>query len=189
MVQCSQCGARVAPSDGPTHPYYGAAPGCWALFGEVIAREFSDYRFARLHRLTADAYAAQHPGSAEDRRAVQSVAVHLIGLCLSLEPPAALTPERELATLLHTAADRSAEFRWLRPPAHLGEITIVAVHEAVPPDRDALRDEDAAAHLAAVRQWAESVWDAWAAHHDEVRRWAASLLQDGASCAHRRLRR
>ena len=189
VVHCPQCGARVPAVDGPTHPYYGAAPGCWALYGEVLAREFGESRFARLHRLTADAYAAQHPGAAADRRAVQSVAVHLIGLHLSLERPAALAPGRELAPLLQAAADRSAEFRRLPPPARMGAVTVADVHAAVPAGGGAPSGKDAPAHLAAVRRWAETVWTAWAAHHGEVREWAASLLETPGRSTPRRARR
>lgn len=35
---CPGCGALVPSSDGPTHPYLGASPGCWvppASPGEV----------------------------------------------------------------------------------------------------------------------------------------------------------
>src|SRR5687768_12382269 len=81
---CAGCGALVPDSDGPTHAYIGASPGCWAVFGEVTAREYGDYRYASTHRFTVDVYAAQHPGPPE-RRSIQSVAVHLISLHLALE--------------------------------------------------------------------------------------------------------
>src|SRR3982751_1269864 len=109
IVICPGCGASVPAFSGPTHAYYGEAPGCWALYGEVLAREYSDYRFARLHRLTVDSYAAQHPGRPEPRT-IQSVAVHLIGLQLSLE---SAEPVRPLEPVLQAAADASAAFRWL----------------------------------------------------------------------------
>lgn len=176
-VTCPQCGAPVAAGDGPVHPYFGAVAGCWALYGEVLAREYADRRFARRHQLTVDAYAAQHPGTPDDRRAVQSVAVHLIGLHVGLESTAD-TAQRDLAPLLQSAADRSSEFRTLPRPAHLGAVTVVDVHAA-----SATGDPEA--HLAAVRRWADAVWAAWAAHHAEVRRWAALLLAMPARPGHR----
>jgi hypothetical protein len=103
-VVCPGCGALVLAADGPTHPYYDKAPGCWALYGEVLAREYSDFRFGRVHHLTVDAYAAQHPGQPE-RRTIKSVAVHLIGLHLALErgvAPSVLMGARQ------AAAERSA---------------------------------------------------------------------------------
>lgn len=165
-IACPQCGALVADEEGATHAYFGAAPGCWALYGEVLAREYQDYRFARLHRLTVDSYAVQHPGRPESRT-IQSVAVHLIGLHLSLERPDAARP---LEPLLQAAADASAGYRWLEPPDSLGAVTVVDVHRA---------GDDAAAHLAAVREWAASTWAAWAPHHDRIREWASGLTRRG----------
>ena len=162
QAPCPECAARVPVVDGPTHAYYGAAPGCWALYGEVLAREYGDFRFGRVHHLTADTYAAQHPGRPE-RRTIQSVAVHLIGLHLALERGAA--PD-ELTGARQAAADRSAQFRWLEPPSRRGAVTVRDVH-AVGDDPDA--------HARLVRAWADAVWQAWALHHDQVRAWAAAL--------------
>jgi hypothetical protein len=117
-VTCPGCGARVRASSGPTHAYLGEAAGCWALYGEVLAREYSDYRFGRVHHLTVDAYAAQHPGKPE-RRTIQSVAVHLVGLYLSLErdvPPNALAHARQ------ATADGSGRFSWVEPPESRGRL-------------------------------------------------------------------
>jgi hypothetical protein len=36
---------------------------------------------------------------------------------------------------------------------------------------DVLAARDLAEHVARVERWARSVWDAWSAHHDTVRRW------------------
>ena len=82
---CPGCGARYLPQVlDETHPYLGASPACWATFGEVLAREFGDIKFGRVHRQSVDVYAVQHPGT-DDRRQRQSVALHLIGLCHWLE--------------------------------------------------------------------------------------------------------
>ena len=61
-----------------------SSPGCWAAFGEVLALEYSEASYARAHRLSVDAYAVQHPGRPSPQ-SVQSVALHLISLCLILE--------------------------------------------------------------------------------------------------------
>ncbi len=58
---CPGCGGSFDVSDGPTHRYLGASPGCWAVYGEVLAKEYSDAAYYRVHRLTVDAYSAQHP--------------------------------------------------------------------------------------------------------------------------------
>ncbi|MBN8807519.1 MAG: hypothetical protein J0I47_04675 [Sphingomonas sp.] len=63
-----------------------SSPGCWAAYGALLEREYSDPElFAASHRLTVDAYAVQHPGLATDRRAVQSVTIHFASLHAILE--------------------------------------------------------------------------------------------------------
>lgn len=155
---CVGCGALVPDAGGPTHAYIGASPGCWAIFGEVTARAYGDYRYASAHRFIVDAYAAQHPGVPE-RRSIQSVAVHLISLHLALEK--GMSPDQTMKAM-RRAADRSAAFVWLDPPASLGKGTVLDVLEA----------KDPAEHKERVEQWAKSVWEAWSPHHETVRRWA-----------------
>lgn len=158
MVLCVGCGADVPSSDGPTHAYLGASPGCWAVFGEVLAREFGELGYPDVHRLTVDAYAVQHPGQPSPQT-IQSVAVHLISLHLVLE--------RELSADKATKAIRwatthKARFCWLEPPGSLGDLTVLDVHGAA----------DLAEHTRCVTRWAESAWAAWSPHHDTIRRWA-----------------
>ncbi len=156
---CIGCGALVPEIEGPTHRYLGASPGCWAVYGEVLEREYGDYlRYAPVHRLTVDAYAAQHPG-VPSPQSIQSVAVHLILLHLVLEH--GLRPERANAAMQWTVS-RSKDFVWLDPPVSPGKITILDVRDA----------KDPTEHIERVREWARSVWEAWAPHHDMVRRWA-----------------
>ena len=154
---CVGCGARVPDVEGPTHRYLGASPGCWAIFGEISEREYGDYRYARVHQLTVDAYCVQHPG-VPSAQTIQSVAVHLIGLHLQLERR--LRPERVMAAR-QKAATRKGDFVWLEPPASLGEITVLYVRDA----------KDPAEHEERVREWARSAWEAWSPHHETVRRW------------------
>jgi Family of unknown function (DUF5946) len=159
--RCPGCDALVPEVDGPAHPYLGTSPGCWALYGEVLAKEYGDYTgYASIHRLTVDSYAAQHPG-VPSSRSIQSVAVHLIRLHLLLERD--LPPERANAAILW-AVSGSQEFVWLTPPASPGGVTVLDVRRAGNPDE----------HVERVREWAKSVWEAWSAHHDTVRRWADS---------------
>lgn len=156
-ISCPGCHALVPDLDGPTHAYLGAAPGCWAVFGEVLAREYGEWAYPAIHRLTVDAYAAQHPG-APSRQTIQSVAVHLIGLHLHLERGlgnAAIARAMSNATRRH-------DLVWLDPPPAWQTLTILDVQQA----------GDLAEHERRVRQWAEGVWLAWAAHHETIRRWA-----------------
>jgi hypothetical protein len=146
---------------GPTHRYIGASPGCWKIYGEVLGREYEDYsRFAPVHRLTVDAYAAQHPGEPSPQ-AIGSVGVHLIRLHLQLER--GLPHDRANAVMLHISSRLKKDFVWLDPPPNLGDLTVLHVHGARDPDD----------HVERVRTWARSVWEAWSPHHETVRRWAA----------------
>ena len=155
LVRCVGCGAPVPDIDGPTHTYIGASPGCWQAYGELLVRDYGEDRAPPIVELAVDAYAVQHPG-VPGRRSSQSVAIHLLILCLVLErglDPARATRARRHYT--HRA------FPWLEPPASQGEVTVL----------DVLAARDPAEHAAGVERWARSVWDAWSAHHDTVRRW------------------
>ena len=161
LERCPDCGALVPEIEGPTHPYLGASPGCWALYGEVIEQEYADYaRYLPVHRLCVDAYAAQHPG-VPSPQAIASVGVHLIRLHLMLER--GLQPEKANAAM-QWASRRKRAFTWLNPPSSLGELTVLYVRDARDPEE----------HIKRVGEWARSVWDAWSSHHETVRRWAAS---------------
>jgi CTP:molybdopterin cytidylyltransferase MocA len=159
---CPGCGARFlgAPTTG-AHPYIGASDGCWLAFSEVLAREFGDPAYGRVHRHSVDAYAAQHPGS-DDRRERPSVALHLIGLCHWLEHD---IPVHYLNAITQRLASADRAWPWLDPPSRYS-VTVLDVIEAASGEE----------HVATVRAWATSVWTAWSAHHDLVRRWAADAL-------------
>ena len=154
--RCPGCGVELAPIDGPTHAYIGASPACWARFGELLAREFGDPAYFRAHQLTVDAYAVQHPGRPE-RRAIQSVGLHLMTLCAVIER--GLDPTD--GPVLHQRIVGRPGFRWLEPPTFAGRMTAV----------DVLAATDAGAHEELVRAWADDSWDAWEAHHGQVREW------------------
>jgi hypothetical protein len=141
----------------PGHRDIGSSPGCWALFGEVLAREYSDFRYARAHRLTVDAYGVQHPGTPSPH-AIASVGLHLVRLHWVLE----LGWDSERATkAMQRLAERKSELVWLAPPASRGTITVRSVHEASGPEE----------HARLVRAWAEDVWQAWNSYHEIVRGW------------------
>ena len=160
--RCPGCGVRVpGPADGPTHEYIESSPGCWAVFNELLAREFGDASYGRVHRHTVDVYAVQHPGT-NDRRQRQSVALHLIGLCHWLEHD--LEQDR-LNAITQRLATQERDWHWLEPPSTY-DMTGV----------DVLRARSGAEHRELVRAWAQSTWHAWAEHHAQVRAWAADAL-------------
>ncbi|MBA3689336.1 MAG: hypothetical protein H0W81_11000 [Chloroflexi bacterium] len=161
-VTCPGCRASVPDvAEMREHPYVGSAPGCWLLYSEVLAREYGDLRYTPAHQLTVDAYAVLHPGVPE-RRTAQSVAIHLVGLCLSLERGRG---PGELPRLRQRLAAPKRIFPWLEPPASVGELTITQVHAAETPEAD----------RTLVDRWARSAWEAWSAHHEQVRTWADEL--------------
>jgi Family of unknown function (DUF5946) len=160
---CRGCGAivPVVPELRPDHLYVGAAPGCWAAYAELIGLQTSG-ALAVARMLSVDVYMAQHPG-VPGRQASQSVWVHLVGLCLSLEfgfdgVASARAKSRLLAP--------GATFEWLEPPASLGPVTVL----------DLLAVQDPAEHIVAVGDWAACVWAAWAPYATQVRRRAEGLL-------------
>jgi hypothetical protein len=166
--RCPDCGAVVPkiPESRVDHLYIGAAPGCWAAYTELLGRELTDPSLAGVHMLAVDVYMAQHPG-VPGRQASQSVWVHLVGLYLVLEHGYdVLMSARSKARV----AAPNARFDWLEPPSSLGPTTVL----------DILATSTAEAHAAAVRSWAESVWEAWRPHHDQIRRRASELLGEAS---------
>jgi hypothetical protein len=119
---CPGCGALLPVEDGPTHPYMSSSPAGWARYGEVLAREFGDPRYFAWHQLTVDAYAAQHPGVAE-RRAIQSVGLHLMTLCMVIEDGADTrgpeAPQANAPTCLGGVGAPSRDRAPLGPPQPL----------------------------------------------------------------------
>jgi len=164
MIKCIGCGGLFPEMDGPVHRYMESSPGCWAAFGKVLAREFSDPRYYEVHRLSVDAYAVQHPGQ-PSRQSIHSVGVHLIRLCLFLEH--GLAAENANDAMLN-ASKHKHTFLWLEPPLSLGSTTVA----------DIVKAQTVQEHKDAVRAWAKSAWEAWSPHHETIRRW--SLAQQGA---------
>lgn len=146
---CEDCGGRVA----------GGRAGCAGLFDEILVREFGDYRYGRVHRLTVDAYSLQHPD--KYMRSGKSFAAHLTGMCAALEhaedaPAVNQRVQKWLST--NPAVARPAQL-----PSPRGSLTVAHVHAAA----------DADEHVRRVRQWARDVWAAWAEHHALARRFIA----------------
>ena len=137
---CEDCGAVVAEGKA----------GCLKLFEEVIAREFSDYRYGKIHRLTVDAYSLQHPDVY--MRSGKSFAAHLTGIYAALEAEDASAVNRTVRKWL------SANPKIEKPvglPRRREKLTITFIHSA------ACADE----HNKRVREWAREVWRAWSVYH------------------------
>jgi hypothetical protein len=163
---CPGCGLKLPELNAPTPADVGASPACWALYGRLLVYQYSQALPPRLHRLTVDTYAVQHP-AARNRRSFSSLRPHLIGLCLLLERR--VSPQRTnelLAQILELPPSCSR----LDAPKLNGTITVADVAAARNPDE----------HDRLVEQWATNVWGAWVTHHAAVR--------DGIDGAHRRPR-
>jgi CTP:molybdopterin cytidylyltransferase MocA len=159
---CPGCGARYLPhGHDETHPYIGASPACWAAYGELLAREFEDPAYGRVHRHSADVYAVQHPGS-DERRQRQSVALHLVALCHWLEHDLAAG---RLNAITQRLAAESRDWPWLSPPATY-PMTVV----------DVLQARSGPDHADLVRCWAELTWEAWVRHQPTIRAWANEAI-------------
>jgi hypothetical protein len=158
LERCAECGAEAPVATGPVHAYMPASAGCWAVFGRVQADELTRFGYPPAHRLVVGAYAAQHPGDGKDRRARQSVFVHLVGLCAVLERGA--EGKRATEALRRALAGRP-DFPVLKRSSGPGELTIVSMEGAVELDDYTER----------ARDWAHCVWASWAEHHHQIRDW------------------
>jgi hypothetical protein len=158
---CPGCGLVRPPREGPTHPYIGASPGCWAAFTQLIGQGLGS---ASSGQLVTDTYAAQHPGVPE-RRAIQSVGVHLVLLCATLERD---WPADRAVQLRRRAIDQlRPHWRWLDVPSPLGSVTVMHVLSAPEAQERGHR----------VLLWARDVWAAYAPHQALVRDWLDELLR------------
>lgn len=164
--QCPGCGAVLPRVDGPGPEYLLASPACWAAYGELLAAQYQDPARRGFHQLAVDAYGVQHPGPVHEHRAVQSLALHLMTLCLFLEHGV----DPALGSDLHRRMADHPVFAPLDPPVGRGGLTVLDVPaHAAPGDV-----------RVAVRAWAAGAWDAWHTHHPTVRSWlAASGLLPG----------
>lgn len=158
FVPCPGCGVRL-PSGIETMPVHGGASmACWNAYQAILSREFDDLAYPEVHRLTVDAYAAQHPGR-PTRQTVHSVALHLIGLYYVHECRMALN---EVSGAMRHTLDKKDAFYWLEPPERPEWMTIQDIH--------ALHSVEA--HTQQVYHWSKTVWLAWRAHHDIIKHWA-----------------
>jgi hypothetical protein len=151
--KCSGCGYLV----------HAGKAGCQAAFNELLARDFSDYRYGRSHRLAVDAYSLQHPDSY--CASLKSLLAHLGGLCCAFDHGAQPSAYRALQESL----DGPLAFERPALPAFRGTLTIA----------DALAATDPDTSRATVERWAGSVWDAHAILQGFVRHWVEQAARSG----------
>jgi hypothetical protein len=141
---CEECRAVVAEGKA----------GCLKVFEEILAKEFSDYRYEKIHRLTVDVYSLQHPE--EYMSSGKSFAAHLTGMCAALEYESTLAINQTVQKWLSTnpKIEKPAQL-----PERRGNLTITYIQRA----------SDAEEYIRRVREWAQDVWEAWSKHHDLAR--------------------
>jgi hypothetical protein len=101
--------------------------------------------------------------ASEQRRAAQSVDVHLISVCAALERGS--RAHRAVPLIRRTLASRPA-WLWLPLDTPVGRVTVADVLDG----------------SSSVDDWARDVWGAWHVHHETVRAWldAVELSAPGA---------
>jgi len=127
------------------------------LFDEILGREFGDYRYGRLHRLTVDTYSLQHPE--HYMRSGKSFVAHLTGMCAALETDKTMAINQAVQKYLN--GPQTVERPEEPLPSKRGELTVDYVHGANDPEE----------HIKRVREWARSTWSAWSEYHDLARQW------------------
>ena len=153
METCPGCGLELPRGGLGYEGYYHASPGCWSVYGEVLASEFQNaVLFGQVHQLTVDTYAVQHAGGPHPDK---SVCVHLVGLYLVLKQ--GLAPV-DAPRMLQRLLARRSSWPHLPPPSARAALTVLDVAMADPPEE----------HVRRVREWAAQVWSAWAPHHEAV---------------------
>nr|BAJ06906.1 putative uncharacterized protein [uncultured bacterium] len=163
VERCVGCSAEVPVIEGPTHRYMTAAPACWHRYGELLSMLYGRPGLEAALVMAADTYAVQHPGS-PNPQAIQSVGIHLLNLYAYLVRgrPVRIPQKNFTERTFHAiAAPTERASYWLEPPSFAGTLTVFDVPSSG-------SDE---AIQGRVRSWAESVWDAWHAHHSQVAAW------------------
>lgn len=154
-IPCFACGARSPKIEGECHKYMLSSPGCWAMFVEVMAKEHSHPLYWKGHQFTVDAYAVQHVGKKIDKRALNSVHIHLAALYaifvedLSLE---AVPQFREQFSHFYKGKNL---LTWLDPPKSFGPLTI----------SEPWKNDHPELHFDITRRWARSAWESWSHQH------------------------
>ena len=157
-INCFGCGAESLNIEGECHKFMLASPGCWMMFTEIMEREYSDLRYWKGHQFTVDAYACQHVGKKEDKRAVNSVNIHLASLYGVFEQELSISEMPTLRSQFSQYYKGKGILEWLEPPQSFGELTVFELWD----------NEDADLHYEIAERWAKSVWSSWSHQHKTI---------------------
>jgi hypothetical protein len=128
---------------------------CREIFETILIKEFSDFRYAKVHRLTVDTYALQHPHVY--MISAKSFAAHLTGMCCAME----FGNDPDLLRLLQQWLNGEKQLEKPQMLENLGSLTISHVAYA----------KDASEHIKLVHEWAADVWSAYSVYHHLARDW------------------
>lgn len=130
----------------PVHSDMHTSPGCWAIFCELLGREFSDPSYWPAHMLTVNAYALQHRTC--------NPALHLLALYLRFERRFS---DEQILPAMRRAKEQNAALPDL-PAAEAGALNVLHAHAA----------RDTREHIASVTDWAQSVWRSYERSHRAI---------------------
>jgi hypothetical protein len=126
-----------------------------------MLRAYSDPLYAATHSLALDAYCMQHPE--KYCRSAKSYAAHLTRLCCGLEHEG----NHKVYEAIQKSLNGTVAFEKPETPFNRGQMTVA----------DLLAASRVEEHTRLVKEWAASVWDAYAAQHAIARGWIKAALQ------------
>lgn len=150
-AQCTGCGANVN----------GGREACQAIWDEISFLMYENASYVVCRDLAFDSYCMQHPE--QYGRSPKSYAAHLTRLCCGLE----FNADPAVYAAIHRWLDGKVN---LTKPALLsarGDLTVLHVHNA----------ENGEAFKRLVKEWAESVWQAYHEQHALAHQWIEAALQ------------
>ena len=138
---------------------------CKEIFEAILLKEFSDFRYAKVHRLTVDAYSLQHPD--EYMISAKSFAAHLTGMSCAME----YGNDPKLLRLLQKWLNGKKQLIKPKKLEYFGRLTISHVDKA----------EHGAEHVESVWEWAHDVWDTYHVYHDLAKNWIEEVHKNSSA--------
>jgi uncharacterized Zn-finger protein len=162
FVTCPGCGLVHPDRALPLVPERRMTGECASEASQATAI-FYDHDLMAARQFIVDALACQHPDPTS-RRGVQTTALCLMTMDLYLECGQPV----EHGSVMHQEMMRNHPkiFIELEPP----DLTEALTYRHL--DTAPTRHE----YASRAAEWARSVWDAWAGHHEQVRAWNLQLV-------------
>lgn len=166
-INCCSCGSKSLNIEGHTHEYMLSAPGCYAMFEEVLEKEYSDMHYARAHHYNVDTYAVQHPGDPSNPKAINSVGIHLVSLHSIFRKGMKISQSAEVKTEFARFNKAQQVIYALTPPTNY-ELTIFEVWD----------NEDSLRHFDLCQSWARHTWEQWESQFPIIESWIDQFLEN-----------